>query len=59
MLILCQGLANAFYKGIDSKYFRLCRIIVSASTTQFYYCARKTAIDNTCSCVLIKLYYEH
>ena len=59
MLILCQGLANAFYKGLDSKYFRLCRIIVSASTTQFYYCARKTAIDNTCSCVLIKLYYEH
>lgn len=59
MLILCQGLANPFSKGLYSKYFRLCRIIVSALTTQFYYWARKTAIDNTCSCVLIKFYYEH
>ena len=59
MLTLGQGLENVFYKGLDSKYFRLYRVIVSALTTQFYYCAVKTAIDNTCSCVPIRLYYGH
>lgn len=61
-LFIYQGLANIFYRSLDSKYFRLFRPYVSVVIIQICSCITQIAIDNMqtngCSYVPIKLYLK-
>lgn len=50
-----QGLADVFYKGPESEYFRFCIRMVSVAAFQFCHRSMKAAVTNA-RCVHIQLY---